>query len=133
MSKKTGEHLPAAIERVLGEFVAWRRQKHGRERIPETLWRSAARAAQQYGVHRVSRAVGLDYVRLKQRVGEEVGTKREGPGTDSVFVELDGGVIEMGAGCVVELEKAGGTRMRICVRDGATVDWCRMKEAFLGA
>jgi hypothetical protein len=33
----------------------------------------------------------------------------------------------------VELEKGNGTRMRIFVRDGATVDWCRMKEAFLGA
>jgi hypothetical protein len=34
---------------------------------------------------------------------------------------------------MVELEKGNGTRMRICVRDRATVDWCRLKEAFLGA
>ena len=36
-------------------------------------------------------------------------------------------------GCIIELEKGNGTRMRICVHDGAAVDWSRMKEAFLGA
>jgi hypothetical protein len=34
---------------------------------------------------------------------------------------------------VIELEKGNGTRMRISVGDAATVDWGRMKEAFLGA
>jgi len=133
VSKQIEREFPAVIERVRGEFSAWRGRKRGRERIPEALWCSAVRAAEQYGVHRVSRAVGLDYVRLKQRVGEKNGTGGAGSGSDSVFVELDGGILETGTACVVELEKAGGTRMRICVRDGATVDWCRMKEAFLGA
>jgi len=81
----------------------------------------------------VSRALGLDYVRLKERVGAQVGAGGERTGSDAVFVELDGRVMETATGCVVELEKAGGTRMRICVRDSATVDWCRLKEAFLGA
>ena len=133
MSSQTGRDLPAVIERVRGQFVAWRRQKQGRERIPEALWRSAVVAAEQYGVHRVSRALGLDYVRLKRRVGEQVVTEGQRSGSDAVFVELDGRVMETATGCVVELEKAGGTRMRICVRDGAAVDWCRLKEAFLGA
>jgi hypothetical protein len=46
-------------------------------------------------------------------------------------VELDSGTGSVG--CIVELEKGNGTRMRICVHDGAAVDWSRMKEAFLGA
>jgi len=69
---------------------------------------------------------------LKRRVAQANANRDAGRG-EAVFVELEGGRVETGAACVVELEKGNGTRMRICVRAGATVDWCRMKEAFLEA
>ena len=56
-----------------------------------------------------------------------------------MFVELsDAGAdagqrTDTGLACVVELEKGNGTRMRICVREPAGVDWGKLKEAFLGA
>ena len=132
MSRSTGQELPVAIEGVRGELEAWRARRRRGERIPGEVWRSAVRAAERHGVHRVSRALGLDYVHLKRRVGE---ARANGAGgcAGEVFVELAGAGVESGAACVVELEKGNGTRMRIFVRDGATVDWCRMKEAFLGA
>jgi hypothetical protein len=34
---------------------------------------------------------------------------------------------------LVELEKGNGAKLRVCVDDAAAVDWCRVKEAFLGA
>ena len=114
--------LPVAIERVRCEFEQWRAHKRGRERIPERLWSVAAEAARRHGVHAVSRAVRLEHSALRRRVEEE----------PAGFIELECLSAMEGVGCTVELEKGNGTRMRICVRDGASVDWARMKEAFLG-
>jgi hypothetical protein len=127
MSKQTGEQLPAAIERVRAQFEGWRAQKSGRDRIPERLWAAAAEAARRHGVHAVSRAVRIEHSALRRRVQAASIGMNDAP----VFIEMDNAAGSIG--CVVELEKSNGTRMRICVHDGAAVDWCRMKEAFLGA
>jgi hypothetical protein len=131
MGKEVKQELPRAIEGARAELEAWRAQRRRGERIPVGVWQSAVRAASRHGVHQVSRALGLDYVRLKRRVEQRRGN---GSGVEAAFVELgDGQPTADSAGCIVELEKGNGTRMRVCVRDGAAVDWCRMKEAFLGA
>lgn len=126
MAKK---ELPENVERVREQFEEWRGRKRGRERIPERLWSAAASAARSHGVHAVSRALRVEHSKLRQRV-EKTGPR--GGVAASSFIELD---VEpaAGVGCIVELEKSNGSRMRICVRDGAAVDWSRMKEAFLGA
>lgn len=126
------ENLPVAIERVQAQFNIWRAQKRKGERIPEPLWQAAADAARRHGVYPVSRAVRLGYSHLKRRAG---GGRpcRNAESREPEFVELDGGVAGECVGCIVELEKGNGTRMRISVRDGAAVDWCRVTEAFLGA
>jgi hypothetical protein len=123
MSRSAGQELPVAFDGA---------QRRRGERIPGAVWRSVVSAAQRHGVHRVSRALGLDYVHLKRRVAEATPDGDGGCGS-GVFVEVDGSAVANGAACVVELAKGNGTRMRICVRDGAAVDWCRLKEAFLGA
>jgi hypothetical protein len=120
--------LPAAIERVRSQFEEWRARKgNRRDRIPERLWSAAAEAAQRHGVYAVSRAVRIEHSALRRRV--EAG--RDEVNAAPTFVELDN--VTGSAGCIVELEKGNGTRMRICVHDGSAVDWSRMKEAFLGA
>ena len=122
------KELPESVERVRSQFEAWRSRKKGRERIPECLWEAAATAARRHGVHAVSRALRVEHSRLRQRVD-----KAESDGGDaSTFIELERGQLT-GIGCIVELEKGNGTRMRIHVQDVAAVDWGRMKEAFLGA
>jgi len=74
---------------------------------------------------------------LKRWAGR-VGARRE-TSREPVFVEVSSGLGGKGPGtetdlaCVVELEKSNGTRMRIAVREAATVDWAKLKEAFLGA
>jgi len=126
MSEK---QLPVAVERVCGQFAQWRAHKSKRDRIPEHLWHAAVEVARRHGVHAVSRALRLEHSALKRRV-EETARRMD----DSVaFIELDNEPAAGSVGCIVELEKSNGTRMRICVRDGAAVDWARMKEAFLGA
>jgi hypothetical protein len=130
MGVEEKQGLPAAIEGARAELEAWRTQRRRGQRIPAGVWQSAVRAASRHGVHQVSRALGLDYVRLKRRVVQATG---KGPAVEATFVELGGSQPQAeSVGCIVELEKGNGTRMRICVPDGTTVDWCRMKEAFLG-
>ena len=122
------KQLPAALERVRSQFEEWRTHKgNRRERIPERLWSAAAEAAQRHGVHAVSRAVRIEHSALRRRVQTARGVANDA----TAFVEMDGAAGSVG--CIIELEKGNGARMRICVHDGAAVDWSRMKEAFLGA
>ncbi|MDA1088401.1 MAG: hypothetical protein O2901_15475 [Verrucomicrobia bacterium] len=134
MAKKQIKGLPTEVERVRGELDEWRGQRRQGQRIPEELWSGAVQAARRHGLNRVSRALGLDYYHLKRRsgLGEE---KAQSAGrSEQAFVELASVATEATElACVVELEKGNGVRMRISVRDAATVDWIRMKEAFLGA
>ena len=119
-------------------LATWREQRRG-ERIPNGLWGEAARAARQYGLNRVSKALGLDYNHLKRRAGGCAGASEASRGPGPVFVELsegsagEGQQTAAGLACVVELEKGNGVRMRICVREAVSVDWGKLTEAFLGA
>lgn len=131
--KRKARRVETAVASVRAQFEAWRGQRRRGERIPEELWRAAMGAARAHGVHPVSRALGLDYVQLKQRVGGPVSARSVPESAPALFVELERAAADSAAACVVELEKSNGTRMRICVREAATVDWGRMKEAFLGA
>ncbi len=133
MDTNRDKELPAGLERVRMGLAAWREQRRGGERIPNGLWAEAARAARQYGVNRVSKALGLDYNHLKRRAGRSAEVSETSRGAGPVFVALEEPRTEAGLACVVELEKENGTRMRICVREPVGVDWGKLKEAFLGA
>ncbi|MBI4524921.1 MAG: hypothetical protein HY695_14050, partial [Deltaproteobacteria bacterium] len=47
---------------------AWRRRRKHRSRIPESLWRSAAKLAKKHRPASIAHALGLDYYALKQRL-----------------------------------------------------------------
>ena len=136
MDTNSDKELPAGLERVRMGLATWREQRRGGERIPNGLWGEAARAARQYGLNRVSKALGLDYNHLKRRAARCAGATVRGV---PEFVELtegfagEGQRAEAGLACLVELQKGNGTRMRICVREAVAVDWGKLKEAFLGA
>jgi hypothetical protein len=127
--------VSAGLESLRTNLERWRGQRSKGARIPDGLWRQAVEAVKRYGLNPVSRALRLDYYQLKRRATEE---EARGAGR-AVFVELQETrpVQEPGTGaglaCVVELEKGNGTRMRICVREAVSVDWGKLKEAFLGA
>ena len=134
MRRKQNSELPIEVKRVRKRLGEWRKQRQQGQRIPENLWSAAVRASQHHGLNCVSTALGLDYSCLKHRAGKLQGSKRsEMVVADPLFVELAAQNAEGPFACVVELEKGNGVRMRICVQDAATVDWSRMKEAFLGA
>jgi hypothetical protein len=133
MGAKKETELPAGLKKVRGDLDAWRGQRRHGQRIPEELWGAAVQAVQKHGLNRVSRALSLDYYHLKKRSGLSKVKRNARADSGAVFVELEAARVERGAACVVELEKGNGAKLRVCVHDAQTVDWCRMKEAFLGA
>ncbi len=134
MRRKKSEQVPAEVECVRVQLDQWRGQRRPGQRIPEELWNAAALAARRHGLNHVSRTLGLDYSQLKRRAGQCEVKRAVRQGSEAVFVELQpAGRPEANAGCVVELEKGNGAKLRVCVSDADSVDWCRLKEAFLGA
>jgi hypothetical protein len=132
MATNGSKAVAVGLERAKVGLTAWRETRRGGERIPDGLWEEAVRAARLYGVHRVSRELGLEYNHLKRRCGG-VARGQAAKASAPVFVELGTQASEAELACVVELEKGNGARMRICVRDTVAVDWGKLKEAFLGA
>jgi len=125
--------LPAEVEGVRVRLEKWRAQRRAGQRIPEDVWAEAARVARQHGLSRVCQALGLDYKGLKRRTQLSEEPSCSTVGGEGLFVELASAARHEGMSCVVELEKGNGAKLRVSVGDASAVDWCRVKEAFLGA
>ena len=126
------------LDQVRFAFDRWRRQRGGKGRIPERLWDLATSAARTNGIGLVSRELGLDFTRLKERVakwGCEPMAVAPIPGDG--FIDL--GLVSPAAehqpstGCLVEIQKENGTLLRVRIGDGAFLDWQWIKDAFLQA
>ena len=133
MNKDGGSGLATELEQVREALAAWRAEPGKGQRIPDALWRKAVRAAKSHGMNPVSKALGLDYNCLKKHVTERDRRGKRTVEMAPAFVEVKTEAPHEDIGCVIEMEKCGGTRMRICVKSAGSVDWCRIKEAFLGA
>jgi hypothetical protein len=53
---------------VREEFEGWRRNKFGRERIPERLWRAAVKLCREQSAYRIARWLRLNDAALRERV-----------------------------------------------------------------
>jgi hypothetical protein len=90
---------------------------------------AAVELARQYGVYPVARPLGLDYTRLKQRLGEIPACRRRTTGP--AFVELvplpHPVALE---GCVIEFESSRGDKMRVQCKAGGPPDWASLLRAW---
>ena len=118
--------IPNELLELSQRFEQWRKDRPLRKRVPESMWSAAVEMAQRHGLHRTSKVLRLDYVRLKKRM-PAAPQRREAP-TPPAFVELlrspANGPIE----CVVEWESTRGT-MRVTLK-GVTPDWASLLRAW---
>ena len=147
-TSKVSRDLPARMEGVRRRFERWRRTRQSRSRIPEPLWAAAVKVAGRFGIHRTAKTLLLDYYSLKRRVEREAGakrptaTKRRGesksgvraskapascvtsPASDAAatFVELPTPVWAACGECMLELERPGGSKMRVHLKGLPTPD-----------
>jgi hypothetical protein len=74
---KIASEVPVTMRKVFGRLERWRRQRQGRERIPQRLWVAAGELARQHGVNPVSRVLGLDFNRLKRMAESNLPASRK--------------------------------------------------------
>jgi len=157
MGAKKTRDLPARLEGVRRRFERWRRTRRVRSRIPEPLWASAVRAAGTYGIHRSAKALRLDYYSLKERVeqtraataGKVPAKKRAITGSKAAakkyavtagktragvagatFLELPPPTWSGCGECTLELEDAGGAKMRVHLKGVEAPDLAALARSF---
>ena len=105
------------IEIVRHQFEAWRKRRRCRGQIPEALWQAAVELCRDRSIFEVSRALRLNYNGLKNRVTRARDrSPAVGQGPDLNFVRLDLGAPIMPSECLVEMEAANGSKMRMSFR-----------------
>ncbi len=137
MSISKARRLPAGLEGVQRRFERWRRTHKARRRIPGWLWAAAVRAAGTCGLHRTSKALRLDYYSLKERVEQQAAADLEERAAAPKFLEVappaEHGSAAVAAGaceCTMELEDAGGAKLRVHLRGVATPDLAALGRSF---
>ena len=120
--------VPASLSRLERRFVAWRKMRAAGERIPHSLWNSAAKMAAKYGLNPTARVLKLDYYSLKKRID---GASSLAP--SSTFVELPSSPLSISSECVIEWEDAAGSRMRVHVKGQNIPDVLALSRSFWNA
>lgn len=130
MAGRRGRELAPDLRRGAERFVQWRQSRALGERIPETLWNDAVELAGRYGVSRTATALTVDYRELQKRVGRQpVGDTPATP-TSTAFVELP--ALATGE-CIIELEKASGSKMRVQLKGSQWPDLVALGRSFWDA
>jgi hypothetical protein len=106
----TNEHSTESEDRlqtVSDAFAEWRQQTRGkRSPIPEELWQAAAALSAFYSTSKISKALRLDYAKLKLYV------TKASPGECS-FIELKAESLFPAPQCSIRLQSPSGFHMEI--------------------
>ena len=116
MGRKTNSKVPPGLARARVRFEAWRRKQKPRARIPDRLWKLAAKLVAAHGLHRTSAALKLDYYSLKERV-EEIASSQHSQ--RPAFLEL-APPIAITKECILEFE-GGFARVQLKGYDATDV------------
>src|SRR5437899_3971451 len=77
--------IPEDLLQLSQRLTEWRSANPPRTRLPETIWEAAAEMAQRHGLHCTTKALRMDYTRLKKRLPACTQTLRPEP---PAFLEL---------------------------------------------
>jgi hypothetical protein len=137
MNTRQKHNYPARLEGLRRRFERWRQSHRARSRIADPLWAAAVNMADAYGIHLTARALRLNYYALKKRVEQRSvaapGLLEEG----ATFIELPPPVsvdsCKGGSGpceCTLELEDAGGAKLRVHLQGIAAPDLAALCRSF---
>ena len=130
--------VPASLSRLERRFAAWREKRAQGQRIPTSLWKSAVDVAVEHGVSRTASLLKLDYYALKKRVEQNAGSAvaQQGPATAgkmaarAEFLELPVAAWPGVGECTLELEDAGGAKLRVHLKGFAAPDLTALSRSF---
>ena len=127
MDDATPSDFPAACSRMQQKLAHWRQRHRRGARIPEALWREAAKLASAHGINRIARALRLDYYSLQKRAAVTAGSSTRAP----EFVELlPGGIPAPRPECLIEVEEPSGAKLRIHLQGGTFPDVAALTHGF---
>jgi hypothetical protein len=119
----------ADLEQLRQQLTTFRNTQSVRSRLPEPLWASATELASRYGVHRIARALHLDYTGLKKRVEQQARPTPKPASVTPTFVEVVGPAVPV-TPCRVEVESSHG-KLRFELPAMATTELVSLLRAFL--
>ena len=133
MSTKTRHDLPARLEGLRRRFENWRRTRKVRTRIPDPLWASAVKLAARYGIHRTAKVLRVNYYALKKRVEGAPATIASNAPAEVArgqFLELPAAPWGGAGECTLELEDAGGAKLRVHLKGFEAPDLAALSRSF---
>ena len=119
------------LNEVLLQFEQWRQSRPTtRQPIPNHLWKAAGSLHPAFSIHRISRALHLDYNKLKQFIRSQQPVASRPPVANPEFIELN--LNEPNPSCeyVVEMQQDDGSQMRIMVTKGKSSDLLNLAQLF---
>ena len=125
--------ISAELEEVRRRLQVWRRKRKHGSRIPEALWRAAAKLAREHRPGKVAHALGLDYYCLKQRLDSAKENSASAPEARATFVELLPSVSAPDRECTFELEHPRGVKMKIHLKGVSMADLAALGRALWSA
>lgn len=127
----TPQEIPqTGIEQVEEQFRIWRRTRGKRCAIPDQLWQAAESLYPQYSLYHISKALGLNHTKLKQRIVPTPSTELSATVTKADFIELDLSDSMPPAECVVKLQDSNGAKMRMHFKGRIGVDLLELGKVF---
>lgn len=115
------------LQAVSDAFAEWRRSRQKGNPIPEELWHAAAALCPLYSTLKISRALRLDYAKLKRRI-DESRSREESSG----FIELKAESLFPTARCSIQLQSPEGFQMEIRAEAASPSEFAPLITAFLG-
>ena len=129
MPKKPTRTVSVRMGTVKRRFDQWRMEE-ARGRIPEKLWAMAVAAAKEHGITKTAHTLSLEYTALKKRMGARGSRVSSAKNKEALkFVQLPMSATSDGPECVVEVEDAQGSKLRIQLKGGATTDLLALSRA----
>ena len=120
--------VPAPLLRLQRRFAAWRKIRTPGERIPEQLWKSAAKVAADYGLNRTASVLKLDYYSLKRHVDLLAESA-----VSAAFIELPPAPVVPAHECIIELEDGTGASLRMHCKGTELPDLLALGRSFWNA
>ena len=134
MSARQPANIPVALSTARRQFDQWRSRQRKRARLPQELWRQAAALAQEHGLNKTSRALGLKYYSLKKHLNQASADGLVAAKAEPDFIELLPGVMMPGSiECTIELADGGGSTVRMHLKGAGLPDLASLAGVFRGS
>lgn len=130
-SARNGEVSPRLL-RAASRFAAWRRTHVPHSRIPKSLWSVAVKLAAEFGISCTATALRLNYYDLKKHVESKASPSRRASVAKHTpaFVEWPASAFPTPGECLIELENAVGSKMRIHLKGPPGPDLVALSGTF---